>query len=84
MIETITVKAELLMELKSKQEWINKIPRHLPNKKYESEKFLWIDKNGNQFERGADFTIADEKNLFPCRIYRVQTISDVYNKCKSI
>lgn len=78
MIETITVKAELLLQLESRQDWINKIPKHLPQKKYDNEKFLWIDKNGNEFERGADFQIAEEQNLFPCRIYRVQTISSAY------
>jgi len=79
-IETITIKAQLLLQIESKQEWIDKIPRHLPKKKYESEKFLWIDKNGNQFERGLDFQIAEEENLYPCRIYRVQTISSAYQR----
>lgn len=82
MIETITVKAELLMELKSKQDWVNRIPWHLPEKRYESEKFLWIDKNGNQFERGLDFMLADEHDLYPCRIYRIPAISTIYQKRK--
>lgn len=78
-IENITVKAEFLLQLESKQDWINKIPKRLPKKKFETELFLWIDKNGNQFERGLDFQIAEEQNL-PCRIYRVQTISSAYKR----
>jgi len=75
-MEEITVKAKFLFELKSKQDWINKVPRILPEKNRSSENFLWLDKNGNVFEIGADFMAAEKLNTYPCKVYRLIPVSE--------
>lgn len=74
--EQITINAELLLTLNSKQDWVNRIPRHLPPKIRYKENFLWIDKNGDSFLNGADFEAAEKTNSYPCRVYRVKIVSD--------
>lgn len=76
-METIEVKGELLFTLTSKQDWINKIPRHLPDKTRGGEQWIWIDKNGNNFECGADFTAAEDNDTYPCKVYRLCPISTI-------
>lgn len=78
----ITVKGEFLFELKSKSDWVNKVPRILPNKIRAGESWIWVDKNGNVFERGADFSSAEELQTYPCKVYRLQSISSI-NKIKN-
>jgi len=69
-MEMIQVKAEFLFELKSKQDWINKVPRCLPDRIRAGEKLIWINVNGEVFERGLDFDVAEENNTYPCKVYR--------------
>lgn len=76
-MEQITVNAEFLFELKSKQDWVNKVPRILPQKTRAAEQWLWIDKNGNVFELGADFMAAEKAETYPCKVYRLQSVSSV-------
>jgi hypothetical protein len=60
------------MKIESKQAWINRAPYHLnPN-----EKYIWIDKNGNAFERGMDFSTAEKIQSFPCKVYRLITVTE--------
>jgi hypothetical protein len=74
-IEKIEVNAEFLFELKSKQEWINKVPRILPDKIRAGETWAWVDKNGNVFECGSDFMEAETHSTYPCKVYRLVTVS---------
>ena len=74
-MESITVKAEFLFELKSKQDWINRVPKILPAKTRGGEQWLWIDKNGNNFELGIDFEVAEQQSTYPCKVYRLQSVS---------
>lgn len=70
-MENITLKAELLLELQSKEEWCRRIPKALPAKNRFGEQFLWVDKDGYVFEIGADFERATELQTYPCKIYRL-------------
>ena len=74
-METIKVKGELLFELKNKQQWIDKVPEILPEKTRGGEQWIWIDKNGNVFECGADFSAAERVNTYPCKVYRIQSVA---------
>lgn len=69
-IHTIEVKAEFLFELKSKQDWINKVPKILPPKKYHDVEFLWLDKDGYELIIGVDFSAAEVRNSYPVKVYR--------------
>lgn len=71
----VTVKSIFLLELRSKQDWVNKIPGHLPEKAYPGEKFLFVDKNGYIFNSGADFEVAEKQGTYPCRVYRLVPVS---------
>lgn len=74
-MEKIMVNAEFLFELSSKQQWINRVPGILPDKIRGGEQWIWLDKNGNVFECGADFSAAEEKATYPCKVYRVQNVA---------
>lgn len=75
-MEKIQVNGEFLFELKSKQEWINKVPRILPEKKHYNETWLWIDCKGNQILNGSDFINAENKQTYPVKVYRLITLTD--------
>lgn len=75
MSEKITVNGEFLFELKSKNEWIAKVPSILPEKTRGGEQWLWIDKNGNVFEKGLDFSAAETIDSYPCKVYRLQNVA---------
>ncbi len=74
-MENITVKGELLFELESKRQWINRVPEILPKKTRSGETWIWVDINGNVFESGKDFMVADEKVTYPCKVYRLQNVA---------
>jgi len=74
-METIQVNGELLFELESKQAWVNRVPRILPDKIRGGETWIWVDKNGNVFECGADFMDAEKAETYPCKVYRLQNIA---------
>jgi len=76
-MEKITVNGELLFELESHQDWVNKVPRILPHKKRGHEQWLWVDKNGNVFIIGLDFRAAEKQDSYPCKVYRLQSVSDL-------
>jgi hypothetical protein len=75
MREKITVNGEFLFELKSKQDWVNKVPNILPEKTRSGEQWLWIDKDGNVFEKGLDFSAAERLDTYPCKVYRLQNVA---------
>jgi len=62
---TIDLNLELLLILRSKSEWVNKIPKLLPNKIYSKEDFLWIDSLGNKMVIGSDFSAAEVLHSYP-------------------
>lgn len=74
-MEKITVNGELLFVLMNKQQWVNRVPHILPEKTRGNEQWLWVDKNGDVFESGADFMKAEEKDSYPCRVYRLKNVS---------
>lgn len=74
-MEQISVNAEFLFELQSKQQWINRIPQILPNKIRGGEQWIWLDKFGNVFEAGADFSAAENLDSYPCKVYRVVNVN---------
>ena len=74
-MEKITVNGELLFTLKSKQDWVNRVPNILPEKIRGGETWLWVDKNGDVFEMGMDFMAAEEKDSYPCRGYRLSNVA---------
>lgn len=69
-MENITVNGELIMVLTDKQDWLRKIPRHLPEER-PGEQRIWVDRNGFIFERGLDFDAAEKLDTYPCKIYRL-------------
>lgn len=81
-METIKVKGELLFELASKQQWVNRVPHIMPEKTRGGEQWLWVDKNGNVFESGADFEMAEKINTYPCKVYRLCAVR-IANEKKS-
>ncbi|MCH8490227.1 MAG: hypothetical protein LAT81_09915 [Oceanicaulis sp.] len=74
-MEEIKIKGELLFELANKQQWINRVPQILPEKTRNGEQWVWVDKNGNVFECGADFTAAEQAETYPCKVYRLQSVN---------
>lgn len=76
-MEEIKVNGELLFEFSSKRDWVNRVPGNMPPKIRGGEKWIWIDKNGNNFECGADFSAAEHQDSYPCKVYRLQNISGV-------
>lgn len=76
-MENIIVKGELLFTLNSKNDWVNKCPRICPDKIRQGEQWIWVDKNGNTFEIGADFSAAKELDTYPCKVYRLQSVSSI-------
>ncbi len=78
-IQNITVKGEFIYEIQSKQDWINKCPERLPQKQRSYEQWAWVDKNGNVFLIGEDFSAAEKAATYPCKIYRLQSVADAHN-----
>jgi hypothetical protein len=74
-MEKITFNGELILTLESKQEWVNKIPNHLPEKRY-AEQRLWLDKNGNCLTIGEDFAAAEKAESYPVRVYSLQRVAE--------
>jgi len=70
LLEKPSFNGELILTLESKNEWVRKVPRHLPEKNYLNEHFIWIDANGNTLVMGEDFAAAEKINSFPVKVYR--------------
>lgn len=82
MSQSISVQATLIIQLDSKSDWVNKIPNKLP-KKLNGEHFLFLDKNGNALFLGLDFKLAEENNLFPVKVYRLESVLQKINNVKT-
>ncbi len=44
------------------------------------ETWIWVDKNGDVFECGLDFKIAEEKATYPCKVYRLSNVAGAHVK----
>ena len=75
-METIKVKGELLFELSSEQDWVNRVPYILPEKQ-DAQQLLWVDINGNVFTTGLDFKAATLAKSYPCKVYRLRRVSQI-------
>ena len=53
------------------------MPEILPEKIRGGETWIWVDKNGNVFECGADFIAAEKEETYPCKVYRLQNVAGV-------
>lgn len=74
-MEKIIINAEFLFELANKRQWINQVPKILPEKIRAGETWVWLDVNGNVFECGADFTAAEKQESYPCKVYRLVSVA---------
>jgi hypothetical protein len=77
--EKVLVNAEFLFELRDKNHWVWSVPDILPEQTRVGERLIWLDKEGNVFERGIDFAAAEETITYPCRVYRPVSV-EVYRK----
>jgi hypothetical protein len=73
----VTFNGELILELHSKQEWINKVPNWLPEKR-KAEVRIWLDENDNCLAIGEDFMKAEEIKSYPVRVYSLQRVTEAY------
>jgi len=71
----IICKGELILTLTSKQDWVDRIPDELPEKRF-AETRLFLDKNGNVLVRGKDFEIAEIEGTYPVNVYSLQSVSE--------
>lgn len=79
----VKANVELLMTLQNKKEWIDRVPRHLPEKANLTEEWIWLDKNGNSLRLGEDFSAAEEMQTYPVKIYRqIRAAEALTNKHK--
>lgn len=65
----IQLQGEFLFEFSSKQHWINKAQSWF--RPYKGEEHICLDTNGNILTCGEDFRIAEERNLYPVKVYRL-------------
>lgn len=77
-VEKIVFNGILIAELKSKQDWINRVPHCLPEK-IKAEQRIWIDANCNCLAIGEDFSNAEIMASYPVKVYRQVRVTDVYN-----
>lgn len=71
----IVVTGELILELTSRQDWFNRIPRALPEKRAD-EQWIWVDRYGNVLTVGKDFVAAEKMKSYPVKIFRLQRSSE--------
>lgn len=74
-MEAIVVNVELIIFLRNKQEWINKIPRAL-KRESKNDKYLFVDSENNVLTCGEDFSVAELKNTYPVRVYRLIRVAE--------
>jgi len=79
-MQKLTINAEPFLVLQSKDEWVRKVPRHLPKKQFAAETWICIDSNGDQLAIGEDFSAAEEKASYPVCFYRLQRVANTLNR----
>jgi hypothetical protein len=75
----IAVKGKLVGTLKSKRDWVNRVPDILP-KLPRWEILLFVDVNSNILRIGKDFKIAEDNDAYPVRIYHLVSCESAYSK----
>ena len=78
-MEKITCNGELIITLENKQDWVNRIPEELPEKR-KAEQRIWIDKNGNCLAIGEDFSAAENVESYPVKVYSLQRVAEAAEK----
>lgn len=79
----VTINATCVLTLISKNDWVWSVPDKLPAKRYNGEKFLFIDSHGNYLHQGEDFNAATELRSYPVNVYApVRAIEKAIKKCK--
>ena len=78
-MEKVMVKGEFILQLESKQDWINRVPKALPEKWRKPESWLWVDAMGNNIAIGEDFAAAESLKSYPIRVYRLQRAAEILN-----
>lgn len=67
-MDKVKINARLIVTLVSKQDWINNIPRKLPEKKI-GDQFIFIDNNDFILTCGADFSAAEKLQHYPVKVF---------------
>jgi hypothetical protein len=75
--ESILLKGEKVLELKSKQDWVNNVPQHLPPDYYDPKRFIWLDAQNNQMVLGEDFMAAEKMKTYPVSVFRLKSCADI-------
>lgn len=75
-MKKIILNGELILTLESKNDWINKMPLHLPEKR-KAEQRIWLDKNGNCLAIGEDFAEAEFQHSYPVKVYSLRRVAEV-------
>ncbi len=78
MTEKIEINATLVFEIRNKNHWVNSFPGALP-KLPMSEKFIWVDRQGNTATCGEDFIDAEKLETYPIKIYWLSRTSHTNN-----
>lgn len=74
-MEELTIKGELLFVFTSKQHWINKATSWY--KPYRAYHTVALDQENNVCHIGEDFRVAEEKGLYPIRVYALKRTAKV-------
>lgn len=76
--EKIILHGEVIFEIATRQD-LDKLfegGANLPIKLL-NEEWLWLDSERNLLVNSQDFNAADEKGTFPCKLYRVKSLSKI-------
>lgn len=79
-MEKITMNGILLLTLTSKMDWVNRVPRCLPDKVIKAEQWVWIDSNGYCLAIGEDFEAAVKMASYPVKVYRLIRVVEALEK----
>ncbi|AZA82181.1 hypothetical protein C1637_09875 [Chryseobacterium lactis] len=81
-MQEIKINGQLVFEIRSKNHWINSFPGAIADLPM-SEKYLWVDNNGNIATCGEDFMFAEDAGAYPIKIYHVQRTCHIDPKKES-
>jgi hypothetical protein len=74
-METLKLKAEYQYQFATFTEWVNKAASWSKSHNRRRQ-HIYVDAAGNVLEMGKDFNIAKAHNLFPVKVYALQTTED--------
>ena len=73
--ENVKCWGELVLTLQSKADWVNNVPRKLPEG-YEFQTLIWVDSRGFTLRSGVDFEAAEQLRYYPVKCYRAILTSE--------